>query len=148
PVIATLSVLIGGLMFAKGRREDAVLLWATMAGGAGLTAGIKHAFHEVRPALFHPLVQETGFSFPSGHATLSFCLFGFLAVWLVLEAPRKLISWVAALACVGLAGAIALSRVYLGVHWPSDVVAGMLVATTWVAAMAAARQALLPPLEG
>jgi undecaprenyl-diphosphatase len=146
-VIGLLTAVIGLSMFVRGRREDAVFLGATMLGAVGLTEGLKHAFHQVRPALFHPMVQEHGFSFPSGHATLSFALFGFLALWLLMEAPGRLVNWAAAAACVALAAAIALSRIYLGVHWPSDVLAGMLVATTWVAAVSAVRQALLPPLE-
>jgi len=145
--IAALTLIIGGLMFMKGRREDAMMLAGTMVGAVGITEVLKHTFHQTRPALFATAVHETGFSFPSGHSTLSFCLFGFLALWLVLEAPRHVMSWIAAVACVGLAALIALSRVYLGVHWPTDVLAGMLVALAWVSFVTALRQAFFPPLE-
>jgi undecaprenyl-diphosphatase len=147
PAIGVLTLILAGALLARGRREDGVLLAATMAGSVGLTEGLKHAFHQARPTLFATALHEHGFSFPSGHATLSFSLFGFIALWLVLQAPRRAVSWLAGLACLALAASIALSRVYLGAHWPSDVLAGMLVATAWVTAVTAARYVLLPPLE-
>lgn len=147
PMIGALTAILGGAFIMKGRREDGILLGATMAGAAGWVEGLKHVFHVTRPQLFPTALHETGYSFPSGHSTLSACFFGFIALWLVLQAPRQAVNWLAGLACLVLAASVALSRIYLGAHWPSDVVAGMLVATAWVSAVTAARYAVLPPLE-
>ena len=72
-------------------------------------------FQAPRPML-EPLVSEGGYSFPSGHAMISTAFWG----WLAMELRRK---WVTALAVVLVAG-VMFSRVYLGVHWPRDVLAG------------------------
>jgi len=72
------------------------------------------------------------YSFPSGHALCSFCFYGVLAGLLSARTKPlgwRLLIWIAAAAMVI---AIGLSRIYLGVHYPSDVVAGYLAATVWV----------------
>jgi undecaprenyl-diphosphatase len=143
PVMALLALGFIGLFLYKGRSIDAITLAAVMGGGALLIEGFKHLFHMARPALFPQLVHESGYSFPSGHSTLSFCLFGFLALWLVLEGPRRPLNWLGALICLVFPVTIAGTRLYLGVHWPSDVLAGMLLASFWITACMAGRQVAL-----
>lgn len=138
--LLVLGLLLGGGLLAKRRPVDAGSLWAVVVGSAALTEAFKHVFHQARPALFQQIVQEHGYSFPSGHSTLSFALFGFLAAWLLVDAPRRAIHWVGALFCVVLACGVAFSRVYLGVHWPTDVAGGMLLGISWAAACLAGRQ--------
>lgn len=129
-------VILGGLFAAwllRTRRYlDAATLAAVVIGAGVLTYALKVAFRQPRPALFTQRVQEVTFSFPSGHALMSFALFGYLSAWLVAQAPRAPWRWLAAAGLVGLAAAIAVSRVYLGVHWPTDVLAGAIVATFWL----------------
>ncbi len=92
--------------------------------------GLKLFFAKPRPQLWHQLIVETSSSFPSGHALGSMVVYGFLAYLLATEFPRsaRLIYTV----MTGLILLIGLSRLYLGVHWLTDVIAGYLVGFLWV----------------
>jgi undecaprenyl-diphosphatase len=130
----TLLTCTLGLFFIYNRRfMDALTLLVLVIGGGVLVFTLKNAFGQIRPHVFTPLAVEKAFSFPSGHSLLSFCFWGFLAVWLVIQKPRELWRWLVGLVCLAIAGMVALSRLYLGVHWPTDVVAGMLAAAFWIA---------------
>ncbi|MNT20426.1 phosphatidylglycerophosphatase B [compost metagenome] len=130
--IIIMGALFGAWLLRRDRYLDAATLAAVLAGAGVLTYTLKLAFQQPRPALYTQLVKEVTFSFPTGHALNAFALFGFIAWWLVAQAPRSAGRWLAAAALVALAAAIAVSRVYLGVHWPTDVVAGAIVAIFWL----------------
>lgn len=102
-------------------------LTLVMAGSAGLNMIAKLFWHRVRPALWEGIPPHADFSFPSGHATYSMT-FVLALVLLNWDSPRR--PWL-----LGLGGLFALvigfSRVYLGVHFPSDVVGGWLLAIAW-----------------
>jgi undecaprenyl-diphosphatase len=103
-----------------------------MIGAALLDVALKHAFRRPRPAPFFGVPLPLSASFPSGHALASFCFFGVLAALL---AHRTRSYWRAALvwlAAAALIAAIGFSRIYLGVHYPTDVIAGYLAAAIWV----------------
>lgn len=131
--ITVFGLALGTYLFVRGRRLDGGTLVAVIVGGAVLTFALKHFFHQARPSVFPHIVTESGYSFPSGHATMSFCLFGFWAAFLLMR--RSHLAWrvVGAVGLLALAASIALSRLYLGVHWPTDILAGFLVATIWLA---------------
>jgi len=98
-----------------------------MAGSAGLNLTAKLLWHRVRPALWDGVPPNPDFSFPSGHATYSmtFVLALILINW---DSPKR--PWLIGLG--GLFGlVIGLSRVYLGVHYPSDILGGWLLAIAW-----------------
>ena len=103
-----------------------------MGGGLALNIFLKYLFERSRPDLFQ-MVDAAGYSFPSGHAMVSLCFYGMLAFLAARETPfwtgRLLIIFTAAL----LIGAIGVSRIYLGVHYPSDVAAGYAAGATWLA---------------
>jgi len=108
------------------RRAEAVTLLITLAGSAGLGEGLKLLFARPRPHLFPWLTAAGGWSFPSGH-TLTATVLGGLLAWLMgqrLIGWRQVALWVGAGLWVVLVG---LSRVYLGVHYPSDVLASLAV---------------------
>jgi membrane-associated phospholipid phosphatase len=112
-------------------RFAAIWLAVSMAGALALDVTLKDVFHRARPiAYFIP--QPQSYSFPSGHALGSFCFYMVLAGVLTARirnlAVRVLI-WVFAGLLVGMIG---FSRVYLGVHWPTDVIAGYAAAAFWV----------------
>jgi undecaprenyl-diphosphatase len=130
-----IQLVIAFIVFAKLRwRRAALWLAITMAGALLLEVTLKWAYHRPRPVAFFGVVPNS-YSFPSGHALTSLCFYGVMAG--LLSARIKSLPWRIALwtAAVLLIIAIGLSRIYLGVHYPSDVVAGYLAATVWVTAV-------------
>ncbi|HVP44532.1 MAG TPA: phosphatase PAP2 family protein [Terriglobales bacterium] len=134
------EVLVAGLvvsLVAFGLlRWKRAALWmvVTMAGALVLDLALKAAFHRTRPVPFFGPSPHT-YSFPSGHSLFSFCFYMVLAglVSARLRSPRlRVLVWTLAALIVA---AIGLSRIYLGVHYPSDVLAGYLSAAMWAAAM-------------
>ena len=124
-----------------GLRHDrlAVAGWiAAQAGGWLLIETLKETFDRTRPSFADPLLAASSWSFPSGHAMGTFVLLG---VWCYVTL-RKVQSWTATvgLITVSLAWCIvmAFSRLYLGVHFASDVVAGIVAGVAWVAVCASA----------
>ena len=113
------------------RSRTAALLAITMLGVAVLDVALKLAFHRPRPVAFFGATPNS-YSFPSGHALGSFCFYGILAEILAARTRgrgAKFCIWMAAVLLIGMIG---LSRIYLGVHYPSDVIAGYCAATVWV----------------
>jgi undecaprenyl-diphosphatase len=139
-VAGTTAVGTAALTLFLWRRRplDAAALLIVLRGAAVLVVLLKHAFRQPRPDLFQSLAPARGYSFPSGHALLSSCLYGYLAAVLVLDgSPRRW--WPAAVLALLVVG-ISWSRLYLGVHWLSDVLAGGVVGGLWVACCLLARQ--------
>src|SRR6185436_15397566 len=119
-------------------RRAAIDLAIVMTGAVVLGNVLKLAFARARPEIYFGLAPPT-YSFPSGHALYAACLFGALACLIadrILDPMRGAALWAGA---VLLAGAIGVSRIYLGVHYPSDVAGGYLVAVFWVGLVTAAR---------
>ena len=135
--VATVSVLCVVILsaFLYFRRfRLAALLGITMIGMGALDFLLKLAFHRPRPVPFFGPVPSS-FSFPSGHAFGALCFYGVLAAIFATRARGK-----AAKSCIWavailLTGAIGLSRIYLGVHYPSDVIAGYCAGAVWVGAV-------------
>lgn len=129
-LIATAAFVI---WFALMRwRRDAILFTVTMVGAAILNTTLKLAFHRPRPNPYFDLRAPSSFSFPSGHALASFCFYLGLAAILTTRVERRnmrVLLWVLASFCVLLIG---LSRIYLGVHFTTDVIAGYCAALIWV----------------
>jgi undecaprenyl-diphosphatase len=133
--LTSISVLIALLFLWLRRYRSAVLFSATMLGSSILNYGLKIAFARTRPIPYFDLPLPESFSFPSGHALCSACFYGVLA-WLFAtrmeNRPLRIGVWLAAGAMIFLVG---LSRIYLGVHYPSDVLAGYLAASFWTLAV-------------
>lgn len=120
----------------KGWHRGAVLVVVTMAGAGLLDVLLKQSFGRVRPAAFFDYPLPTSHSFPSGHAFFAASFFGGLAVLVsgrVRSSALQTGVWILALLLILLIG---LSRIYLGVHYPSDVIAGYAAAAVWIAAVA------------
>lgn len=124
------SVLALILWFAR-RRWQAVYLFVAVGGASALNYVIKPLIERDRPELWLSPTPETSFSFPSGHSNASMAL----GLALVLLAWRTRWRWpVLALAVIFIA-LIGFSRLYLGVHYPSDVLAGWSIAAAWTVAL-------------
>ncbi|MBA2474469.1 MAG: phosphatase PAP2 family protein [Actinobacteria bacterium] len=130
--LVTLTLVAGGYLYARGRRHHAALLALAFSGAEVLTAGLKAGFHRDRPSFADPLATESTFSFPSGHALVALAVYGALAFVIASSLP----SWRARAATFGVTGvlivAIGFSRLYLGVHYLSDVLAGYSAGLVWL----------------
>lgn len=100
----------------------------SFVGSALLNMGSKHFFQRQRPSLWESIAPESTFSFPSGHAMGSMTL----AVTLVLLAWNTRWRWPVLLLAPAFSLLVSVSRVYLGVHYPSDILAGWCAALVWV----------------
>lgn len=109
--------------------REAVFAAIALGGSALLNIGAKLAFARERPSLWDSIAPETSYSFPSGHAMGSMTL----ACVLFLLAWNTRWRWPVAALMVPFVVLVGLSRVYLGVHYPSDILAGWAVAMAWVA---------------
>lgn len=126
-------VILSILFFWRKRgRRTALVLATVMAGAVILNYVLKVCFARVRPTAYFDTPLPSSFSFPSGHSLFSVCFYCTLA-WLIASSVEdriyKAAIWTAALA---LAFFIGLSRIYLGVHYPTDVLAGYIAAFIWI----------------
>ena len=93
---------------------------------------LKLSFHRQRPQPFFDTHLPASYSFPSGHALLSFCLWGAGAALFTADQKKRWVRIAILTIAVVLVVAIGFSRIYLGVHYPSDVLAGYLGALVWI----------------
>jgi membrane-associated phospholipid phosphatase len=133
-VLLPLTFLSAGWLVWKGRRHEAFLFLALTLGGRVLVELQKIALARPRPLLSEHLVTVESMSFPSGHAANG--LVFWLAAALLLPSRHRP-AWIAAAAL--LAFLIGLSRVMLGVHWPSDVIGGWAFGLLWILALSTLR---------
>ena len=117
--------------------RDVALFIVTMAGGIVLNITLKLSFGRARPDAFFETPQPSSYSFPSGHALLSLCFYGALAAIITSRLhsrTTRFLIWTAAALLVAIIG---FSRIYLGVHFPTDVLASYAVALAWVVIVSA-----------
>lgn len=127
-----LTVLITGIYFIVYKRRFDLFIWITANVGADiLDIIIKEIIRRPRPFLPH-LEYDWGYSFPSGHAMVSFVCYGFLAYFAIIDTKiweRKVVIFFVTFALVGLIG---FSRIYLEVHYLSDVLGGYAAGLIWL----------------
>jgi len=122
--------------YRKGWRLSATLLLVSTAGSVVLTTVLKALFRRARPELFDSDYQASFYSFPSGHATVAVGLYGMLTLVLAYRL-RGTARWAVAVSGILVVLLISFSRLYLGVHYPTDVVAGYLAALLWLVCVGA-----------
>lgn len=118
---------IAAFFFLK-RRANAWFFGVSVAGAYALNLLAKLFFQRGRPALWEGPIHETNYSFPSGHAMVSMAI----AMAFICIAWRTKWRWPVAVAAFGSSLLIGFSRLYLGVHYPTDVIGGWLAAMVWV----------------
>lgn len=130
-VLTTLVVVIAGFLLLNGRRRAAWLMLGSAAGAALVSTGLKLAFDRERPDVVAHLVNVSSPSFPSGHALLSAVIYLMCGALLAREYPQPALQRYFMTVALILTLLIGLSRIYLGVHWPSDVLAGWCIGALW-----------------
>jgi undecaprenyl-diphosphatase len=131
--MAVWSVFFGAVLLRRRRDDWAIALAVAIPGIMLLNTAVKYLFHRPRPAFPDALSQLTTYSFPSGHVAVSTVFYGMLAAYIVSNArswPARVATVAAALFLIFL---VALSRVYLGAHYPSDIIAAFLEGIAWLA---------------
>ena len=140
--LAVILAIVALTLAIQRRWRWLIYLTVTAGGVALLNLELKRYFARARPVAAEMLRRANGYSFPSGHAMGSAVAFGALAYL----AFRSIRSWPAKAAVMAflytLIASVALSRVYLGVHWISDVLAGVTVGTVWVTTSTVAYETL------
>jgi undecaprenyl-diphosphatase len=134
-VVVGLALVTAAVLLVRRERRLAILVAVSTSGAAVATTVTKYAVHRARPNPAFWLGAASGPAFPSGHATQSVALYGALAI----VGVRLARSMSARVSIIGLATLIALAvgttRVYLAVHWTSDVLCGWAVAVGWLSAL-------------
>lgn len=132
-ILTILTVAVAGYLLAARKAATSLFVVAAIAGGAAVSVALKAVYVRPRPDIVAHLVQVDTTSFPSGHATNSAIVFLTLGTLLASTRRDRATSVYLVAAAIVLTLLVGVSRVYLGVHWPSDVVAGWCVGAAWAA---------------
>jgi undecaprenyl-diphosphatase len=134
PVLLTLASITAALiLFYRRAWYCSMAFLLTVGGGALLNSALKYLFQRPRPIFEHPLIHASGYSFPSGHMMGAMLFYGFMAVIVVTQVNQWRWRALAPLLAFLLAILIGLSRVYLGAHYLSDVMAAAAAGLAWLA---------------
>lgn len=134
PISLTLiTLLVTGFLLVTRKFATAALVLASATGGAILSTLLKDIFLRARPAIVPHLVVVDTTSFPSGHAMNSAIVFLTLGALLTRTQQSRAVQLYLVSVAILLTLLVGISRVYLGVHWPSDVIAGWVVGGAWAA---------------
>lgn len=130
-LLTLFTIIAAGYLLAARKRLNALLLIGSVGLGALVCSLLKHLFARPRPELVSHLVDVSSASFPSGHAMNSAVTYLTLGVLLArVEPDRRKTAYLLG-AAILLTLLVGVSRVYLGVHWPTDVLAGWAVGACW-----------------
>src|SRR5687767_5001779 len=130
-VVMMIVVISALFLIATQHRFSAFLLLVASGGGIVLNAILKSSFDRPRPQLFEWLTEPSSSSFPSGHAMSSAIVYFTVAYLIARLEKRRWMRAVTIIASLLLVLLISVSRLYLGVHYPSDVLAGMVIGLAW-----------------
>ena len=126
--LITLSIIL--LLIIKNKKIG-ILIWINLAISTILNQILKNIIQRPRPTEFR-IINENGYSFPSGHSMASAAFYGFLIYLIYKKVKNKYLKWTLISLLSILIILIGASRVYLGVHYTSDVIAGILISTSYL----------------
>ncbi|QDH72356.1 phosphatase PAP2 family protein [Brevundimonas sp. M20] len=134
-VLTLFAVIAFSFLLIQRKRLSALLLVVGLLGGVCLSEGLKALFERERPPLAYQAVETLNASFPSGHALLSTVFYLTVGVMLTRAFPQKRFKAFILGCAITIAMLIGLTRVYLGAHWASDVIAGWCAGAAWAMAL-------------
>lgn len=132
--LATIAVLGGVLLALRRRYAESAALAIIVLGCSAFNIGLKHLFQRGRPVFDDPILTLPTYSFPSGHAAVSTVFYGLLAIYVLEQDRRRAVTWAAIGVATTMVALICFSRVYLGLHYLSDVLGGAAEGIAWLAA--------------
>lgn len=131
PVVGLITALTLVYLLMIGRKGAAALVVVSVGGGMLLSSGLKLLFARARPDLVPHAVDVFTASFPSGHATMTAAVYFTLGALLMRVMPERRLKIFVMAAAIAIVLIVGTSRVYLGVHWPTDVLAGWCIGFAW-----------------
>jgi len=128
--LSIITLLIAVYLLYKRYRNDALLLVGAMLGDVVIVTILKRLIHSTRP--LNGIIQETGFSFPSGHATAAVVFLGLLTYFIWQHFKSRNVRILSGVLFISLSLVVGFSRIYLNVHWLSDVVGAYSLGIFWL----------------
>ncbi|HOY79034.1 MAG TPA: phosphatase PAP2 family protein [Hyphomonadaceae bacterium] len=133
-VLAVLALLVGSFLVLQHKRLEAAIIAVAFGGGLTISQLLKEFFNRERPPEIYRASEILNASFPSGHALLSTVVFLTLGAMLVQAAKGQGLRIFVMSAAIALAVLVGVTRIYLGVHWTTDVLAGWAAGAAWATA--------------
>lgn len=131
PIVLVVAALLSlAFLYRRGHRWEPLALLVSLVGGWGWDEVLKRLFQRSRP-LGPWLAEASGFSFPSGHSVVAITFYGVMGFLLIRYLRSRALRWVALGGSLLLVALIGISRIYLGVHYPSDVLGGYALGGAW-----------------
>lgn len=131
-LLLAICVSLGIVLLARKHRSEAATIAIAGSGAVGLNILLKQLFARARPQLWEHAVNVRFYSFPSGHAMVSMVMYGVFGYFLAARFPKQ--KWSIYSLTIVLIAVIGFSRLYLGVHWPTDIIAGYTAGLLWLIA--------------
>jgi undecaprenyl-diphosphatase len=130
-VLALVTLATMGFLALDGKKHMALFTCASVAGGMVMSNLLKDVFQRPRPEIVPHIVYASNTSFPSGHSMLSAVTYLTLGALLARSHKRKALKAYFLLIATLLTLMVGITRIYLGVHWPTDVLAGWIAGAVW-----------------
>lgn len=126
-VIVGLSIVSVAVLWSLRKKQEAIFFAVALISGEIIKEFLKLLFHRQRPSTNFALISESGYSFPSGHAFMSIIFYGMICFFVYKLCQNKWQKFFLLFVSSTFIFLIGLSRIYLGVHWASDVLAGWII---------------------
>jgi undecaprenyl-diphosphatase len=130
-VLTLVTAIAAGFLALDGKKHMALFICGSVLGGVAVGTILKDVFHRPRPDLVPISIYVSGASFPSGHSMMSAVTYLTLGALLARSQERRRLKAYFLLVAMLLTFAVGVTRVYLGVHWPTDVLAGWTAGSVW-----------------
>jgi undecaprenyl-diphosphatase len=131
--VSCYAAVVAAVLASRRQWRRLATVFVCIAGGLTLNVLMKLAFQRARPVLDDPLLTLTSYSFPSGHVAGSTLMYGLVVAWVFTRTRRPLVRVAVTVAAAGAIALVAFTRMYLGVHYLSDVAAAFAEGVAWLA---------------